>query len=180
MQRMDLTGHQINDWFVIAKGADFPSGGARWLCRCRCGKEYLVGASIMKRGRSKACRACAQQGSRSWRWKGHGELRGEYFNNVRLGAARRRITFEITIEYVWNLFLQQERRCALTGLLLCLAPSAKEKTKQTAAIDRIDNQKGYIEGNIQWVHKDINHLNSDIEIVRFKELCKLVVAHMGE
>lgn len=51
------------------------------------------------------------------------------------------------------------------------------KEEITASIDRIDNSKGYVEGNVQWVHKEINKMKftkSDIDFVHF---CTLVADH---
>jgi hypothetical protein len=38
----------------------------------------------------------------------------------------------------------------------------------------IDSSKGYIEGNIQWVHKDINNMKWDFTQEEFINYCKLV------
>lgn len=53
---------------------------------------------------------------------------------------------------MWELFLKQRGKCALTGEDLKLG----YKNNQTASLDRIDNSIGYEKNNIQWVHKDIN------------------------
>ena len=41
----------------------------------------------------------------------------------------------------------------------------------TASLDRIDSKKGYIEGNIQWVHKDINRMKWAFNEDYFIKLC---------
>ena len=45
----------------------------------------------------------------------------------------------------------------------------------TASLDRIDNTKGYTQDNVQWVHKDINRIKSDLSQEYFLTLCKTVV-----
>lgn len=40
--------------------------------------------------------------------------------------------------------------------------------------DRIDSNKGYVEGNVQWVCKEINFMKHALSESRFIELCKLV------
>ena len=37
--------------------------------------------------------------------------------------------------------------------------------------------KGYIEGNIQWVHKDINMTKQSLSSEEFIQLCKDVAKH---
>jgi hypothetical protein len=49
--------------------------------------------------------------------------------------------------------------------------------EQTASLDRIDNSQGYINGNIQWVHKIINRIKMDLNTSYFVELCKKVAQH---
>ena len=43
-----------------------------------------------------------------------------------------------------------------------------------AQLDRIDNDKGYIIGNIQWVHKDINKMKWKFNINKFIQMCREV------
>lgn len=44
----------------------------------------------------------------------------------------------------------------------------------TASLDRIDSSKGYIEGNVQWVHKRINKMKLDDSDTEFIEWCRLI------
>ena len=53
----------------------------------------------------------------------------------------------------------------------------KELKTGTASLDRIDSSKGYIQGNIQWVHKRINQMKWDSEENDFINWCKLVANH---
>jgi len=47
----------------------------------------------------------------------------------------------------------------------------------TASVDRIDSSIGYVMGNIQWVHKDINKMKSDFSQELFIAWCGLVASH---
>ena len=44
----------------------------------------------------------------------------------------------------------------------------------TASLDRIDSSKGYIKGNVQWVHKEFNKMKLDLLDKEFIDICKLV------
>ena len=44
----------------------------------------------------------------------------------------------------------------------------------TASLDRIDSKKGYIKGNLQWVHKDLNIMKNSYPNQYFIEMCKKV------
>lgn len=41
-------------------------------------------------------------------------------------------------------------------------------------LDRIDSSKGYIEGNVQWVHKDVNMMKQNYSQKYFIEMCKKI------
>ena len=73
------------------------------------------------------------------------------------------------------MFLKQNKKCALSGVLLSFNTIAKNQTsKKTASLDRIDSSKGYIEGNVQWVHKKINDLKSNFDEDTLIKMCNLI------
>jgi hypothetical protein len=86
---------------------------------------------------------------------------------------RKPIAFDITIEYLWRMFLRQKRCCALSGLQIHFSPKAKgdHTGYRSASLDRIDSSRGYVRGNVQWVHKDINLMKRTLPQERFIELC---------
>jgi len=49
----------------------------------------------------------------------------------------------------------------------------------TASLDRINNDLGYIEGNVQWVHKDVNRMKWAFTQDRFLELCCLITENIN-
>lgn len=98
-------------------------------------------------------------------WKGHEEISGSFWSNIKRGAAKREIPFEITIEDVWQKWVSQAGRCALSGILLQFAKPCQIRlgTKEiTASLDRIDSTKGYVVGNVQWVHKVVNLMKQNL------------------
>ncbi len=106
-------------------------------------------------------------------WKGYEEISSSYWNNLKNGAKTRKILFEIKIEDMWNLFLKQDRKCALSGL-----PISFDACKSnTASLDRINSLKPYIESNVQWVHRDVNFAKQSLNNDEFIYLCKQVSNH---
>jgi hypothetical protein len=87
-------------------------------------------------------------------WKGYREIAGTNWTYYKKGALRRGFEFDITIEYAWDLFLEQDRKCALSGqdIGFNIKTGSLSKygyQKNTASLDRIDSKKGYVKGNIQ-------------------------------
>ena len=50
---------------------------------------------------------------------------------------------------------------------------------QSASVDRIDNDKGYEVGNIQWVHTMVNMCRGKRELSEFIRMCKAVAENAG-
>lgn len=140
-------------------------------CRCDCGNEKYVRPDSLKRNKTNDC-GCVL----GYRWKGYKNLSLSYFNHVKRSAFLRNINFSISIEYLSDIFESQKGLCALTGIPILLG-RLLTKELHTASVDRIDNTKGYIEGNVWWVHKDINTLKTDFQLEKFMYLCTLVSKH---
>ena len=60
----------------------------------------------------------------------------------------------------------------MSGLDISFGESNYDVT--TASLDRIDSGKGYIVGNVQWLHKDINKMKLHHNQEYFIKLCKMV------
>ena len=144
-------------------------------CRCSCGDEHVVSHAALWRRESSSCRRCAAASRR--KTVDVGDLPGLYWNRVLSNASVRKLTVTCSQAYAWSLFLAQDRRCALSGLPLEF--ESKSGTECTASLDRIDSSVGYVEGNLQWVHKDINQMKMNLSDAYFIDLCRCV-AHTAD
>jgi hypothetical protein len=72
--------------------------------------------------------------------------------------------------YLADLLIEQDFKCALTGWDI----EAMKVQVNTASLDRIDSSKGYIEENVQWVHKMVNMSKQSYSQEEFIEMCKAV------
>ncbi len=105
----------------------------------------------------------------------HIEISQYYWNQIIHSATRRDLDFTISVEYAWRLFQKQKGKCALSGLRIKqINGRSRFNTDNSASLDRIDPEKGYVPGNVQWVHKDINRMKQDFDEERFIRLCTLV------
>lgn len=171
---IDLVGQKFG-MLTVTKYAGKPGLKHRWICQCECGNETNIQDNHLKTGNTKSC-GCLQRrkGKESPFFKGCGDLPLDYFSVARRNAKgggkfnRSSKEFSITIQDAWNKFLEQGKKCALTNLDLCFGIT------QTASLDRIDSSKGYVKGNIQWVHKDVNIMKNDLDTETFVRYCSLV------
>jgi len=169
---------------------------AMWMCLCQCGNLKEVRSSDLISNKIKSCGCLLSETSRenvkishkkypkSYNYKGIGDLTGSYIRRIKHHALIKHREYNLTKEYMWDLFLRQNKKCALTGLDIWFGISTKEKThgkkEQTASLDRIDSSKGYVEGNVQWVHKDINNIKQDYSVEELVKYCKLIVDNYGK
>lgn len=115
-------------------------------------------------------------GIKNSNWKGFGEISGSYWKHTEWNAKIRNLPFEISIEQIWELYLQQDRKCSLSGIDLHLNTKGYKYTAEiTASIDRIDSSKGYTIDNVQWVHKTINLMKMHLSDTEFIKWCTLIV-----
>lgn len=178
----NLEGKRFGKLVVTQEHSRSRSGGTRWKCLCDCGKEVMVYSTHLIQGNTTSCGCGKPVGSRHNSWTGYEEISGDFWNNIRRGAngskKRRKIEFEVTIKQMWELFLKQERKCVLSGVLLSF-PSRQNDHTGTASLDRIDSAVGYVLGNVQWVHKDINKMKNSFNQDYFLGMCRRVARCTG-
>ena len=147
----------------------------RYLCECDCGTQKVLKRKSLVRGETTSC-GCnwVKSNVKHPSWKGHGDIPLDFFTTIKRGAKQRNIEFDITIEYIWDLLIHQNRKCALSGLDLKFSKIRKDKTTQTCSLDRIDSSCGYLKGNVQWVHKRINIMKNKLLDKDFIYFCLMV------
>lgn len=172
----DLIGQKFNMLTVISLAKSTRSGSKKWLCKCECGNEKAILQSHLVRDNTRSCGCLHRRlGKQHPNFKGHGEIHQKFFNQMEkaaLGRNRTPIPFEITIEHIWELFLKQDRKCALSGMPISFPKRADGL--RTASLDRIDSSKGYVLDNIQWVHKDVNWMKGSFTQEYFVNICKKI------
>lgn len=95
----------------------------------------------------------------------------QVMNGIRSGAAPRGIVCAIDDDDVLDLWLQQEGRCALSGLPM----TCKKWDKAKMSVDRIDSAGNYTRDNVQLVCAVINVMKNDMSQGAFRALCRAVV-----
>jgi len=118
------------------------------------------------------CKACS---NRDNNFRGKYELIPiTWFNTKMRGGISRGFVWELTIQDVWEMYLMQEGKCALSGMPISWS---EQGLTATVSIDRIDNSEGYLKGNAQLLHKDINMMKHALDQEYFVELCKKVAIY---
>lgn len=175
-----VSPYKVGDVFGNKKLVEYCGSDPKWRVslwkyECLlCGKVTgpVKTASITRKDRAGAIPRCCfdgdrQLGNKNPRWLGHEEMSGSFLHSYRYNAQKRGYDWLVTPEELWAQWLTQEGRCAYTGRVLTHGIDA--------SLDRKDNAEGYIPGNVQWVHRDINRMKSDFPEEIFLALCREVV-----
>jgi hypothetical protein len=150
-----------------------------WVkCKCDCGNIKITNLLSIQSNNTKSC-GCRRHrsGKNSPYFEGYEEISGKFFSHIKRTAAggtnkHKRLckNFELTIEFLWQLFIKQNRKCALSGLDIKFHSNHLFQDGN-ASLDRINSTKGYTEDNVQWVHKTINMMKNKLSESEFITLC---------
>ena len=92
-------------------------------------------------------------------WTGYGNIPGEFIGKTKRSAKRREIYFNITAKEVDEIYIKQNKKCALSGIVLKF-DSYSNLRDGNVSLDRIDSLKGYTKENCQLVTKTVNNMKS--------------------
>lgn len=174
---LDLTGKRFGHWTVEYRDpapGRFPSGTkrSRWICRCDCGTVKSVSTDSLVRGlsRSTRCRSCVSTVGRE-------RITGNLWSRIKRNADKRGILFKLTKDEAFELFIKQDRCCALSGAAIRLGWTVEQTRhgKCTASLDRIDSDGPYELWNVQWVHKAVNLMKGSLSEADFFVWCQAIV-----
>jgi hypothetical protein len=98
------------------------------------------------------------------RWKASHPMRN-YFYNLQGRAKTSRITFNLTLEYVEELFAEQNGRCYWLGVEMLLEGPPRHPMK--FSIDRLIPELGYVQGNVVWTTNFANRARGNLPAEEF-------------
>lgn len=182
MKKKIEIGNKFGKLLAVEEVEKRKSGGIRYKCLCDCGNTHEAFATHLRRGLITHCGCAPHRGSKHHQWTGVGEISSGFWydhivrsaNGSKLNNRERKPKdLTISISEAWDIFLKQSKKCALSGIELTFPVTYKDKS-WTASLDRIDSSKGYILGNVQWVHKDINIMKNKFNQEHFINMCKLI------
>lgn len=127
------------------------------LVECSCeNKRFVMLSYRLTSGNTTSCGCQSHpKGNLAYKWCGYEEIPGAFLAELKANCKRRKLKLCIDLKDIWEAYLKQDRKCALSGLPINF--SCKEG-ESTASIDRLNNDLCYLPDNFQLVHKDINFL----------------------
>lgn len=108
-------------------------------------------------------------------WKGYGSIPGKFWYEVLRGAKKRGLLVNITIQQAWELFIKQDKKCAISGQKLQFNRKMRSHCSvRTASLDRKNSNGNYDINNVQWVHKKINIMKQSMSDKEFLDWCRKI------
>jgi hypothetical protein len=153
---------------------------ARWR-----DKECLVCSSKFK-PRSGVHKFCSETCKGKWKYlSGHWTTENQYSSisgnwdryAARLVAKKDRKA--LSKDFILNLLLKQDYKCALSGLPLDCTLVKGERNPYNASIDRLEAGGPYSEDNVQLVCRCLNSWRSDTPLEEFIRVCTAVAVYKG-
>lgn len=168
-------GTHIKHWTII-EGPIYQNHTAFYKVKCDCGKElFKLPIEILNPNAYFQCASCAQKENKLKSMIANGkvgDLTLTQYNKLKKSAEKRNYEFSVSIKYLWDLYISQNRKCNITGDLI---PDIKK-----ASLDRIDSNLGYIEGNVQWVTYRANISKHTMTMKELYKFCTKVLNHANQ
>ena len=94
-------------------------------------------------------------------------------NGSKARAFSKALPFNLTLEYLKELYEEQEGLCAVTNKPFCFTahPTKHVANKDSVSLDRIDPDLGYIKGNVRFVTFQVNCAKGFYTDEEFYEMC---------
>jgi hypothetical protein len=121
----------------------------------------------------KICKSCSNKKTENSHRGWHRNIRISWFNQFRAGAETRGLVWDLDLDDIADLMVEQDFRCALSGEPIEF-PEFGHPQNAPASIDRIDSSKGYIKNNVQLVTRKVNMMKQSYSQEEFIEVCKKV------
>lgn len=122
--------------------------GTQWLCLCDCGTEIITRGSNLRRGESKSCGCVATEKlrARTMLPNGVAAMRA-IIHRTKRNAAERGYEFALPQEMVRSLMAGTCHYCGAPPSNLNRHPDLNGSFTYSG-IDRVDNEQGYVPGNV--------------------------------
>jgi hypothetical protein len=162
----DLTGQKFGRLAVISVNGSDKCKKILWLCKCECGNTKIIRADNLTTGRTRSCGCLVGEFNIEQFSLPEGEAA---FNQLYLtyinSAKRRGYPFELNKEHF--------RALVTNNCSFCNRPPKQvNKTKSSSfvynGIDREDNSKGYVKGNVYTCCKFCNYAKGTQTMRQFR------------
>lgn len=141
---------------------------------------YKDSSAKCRNGYSRECKTCESKRKKIQRANRNTNDKNNFLKRLLYGCKSRalqyKIPYDLTLDYMIDVFDSQNGKCALSGLdMTTIRKSGKNPFN--ASIDRIVPNRGYIKGNVRLVCNHINMMRSNLEDEQLIDFCKAIIKY---
>lgn len=172
----DLVGQRYGSLVVIEQVYNEQRKERKWKLQCDCGQSRYAVTARLKSNEITHCGCKTKEIVRNnniEKYKDNYSSRSIVLSRYKYSAKRRDLPFDISEDHACELFASNCYYCGAE-------PSRKAPERATSkefiynGIDRYDNDKGYVEGNVVPCCTECNMLKRDMHGDEFISLCKKI------
>ncbi len=169
-------GNRYGNLLVVGSGSRRRTT-QMWSCRCDCGRLHEVNGSNLRSGDVRSCGHCGLA-----LLPGDEAAFRQALNNYRKNARTRGIAFELSAEQFRSV---SQKNCHYCGS----SPANKHKPARPRAgadsfvysgLDRVDNTRGYLDGNVVPCCALCNSAKSALSVDEFLKWVSRVAKHSAD
>lgn len=172
---IDLTGKKFGRLTVIERAENNKRGQTFWKCKCDCGKETIVNSVSLRSGDTQSCGCYLKERiSKSFGEASFNHILREYKGQAKKGNKEFSLSDDEFKELIYS-------NCYYCGK----EPSQVMRSRSSNGnilyngIDRIDNSKGYVRGNVVPCCRQCNIAKRDHTVKEFKAWIKAIYEHLN-
>lgn len=172
----DETGKRYGKLVVTGRHGNTLTGQATWDCRCDCGNNTIVDGISLRRGDTRSCgclvgRASLPVGEAAFH---------KVFRSIKLSAKRRGYAWELSREEALALMESNCDYCGVRPGNTCRGAEFNGEFHYSG-IDRKDNSRGYVSGNVVPCCIDCNKAKSTRSVDEFLSwVDRLITFRLGK
>jgi len=141
----NMMGQSFGQWTVLRLGYGTKKRERYWKCRCKCGTVKNVLGNSLRKGISKSCGCMGHPKARLP--KGTASFNKLFLQYKQKSAKSRGYSFRVSKKYFQILTKQNCYYCGMKPSNIMTSKGCNGDYLYTG-IDRVDNSKGYVEGNV--------------------------------
>lgn len=160
-----------------------PKQGACKLCVKEYNKNYRAKTLVKRARANKEWRQNNKEHQKERQYNYYATIKGRIQNCVK-GAKKRagikKIPYDISIEFIAELWSKQDGKCALTRIDFSVPQERNDRKASpfSPSIDRIDCSKGYTKDNVRLVCIAVNYALNEFGEEVFKIICQSYLDNM--
>ncbi len=177
----NIVGQRFGRLVVLRRARSTPTREALWECRCDCGNTTTTRGSLMRQGRSTSCGCFGREQAAARAKEKFSLAPGEAALNDLLGrykrqAKKRGIPFRLSKADFRELVTQDCHYCGESPNQVVQARYGRNGGVSYNGVDRVDNAKGYDEGNVVPCCGQCNRAKTNLTVAAFIEWASRVAA----